>query len=162
MVFMVFFGVFAPQAAFAQYYQQYYQPQYQQPSYQYQQQPSYYTAMPSMYASPYVTVNAYAGNGYGSPQYPSYYSQPDPYSYQYQYQPQQQYYQPQYQYQQQQQNSYRPSRSSASSYGPGPVGQPTGDTVWGNDMCYYPGYGRAFCGFDPTQKIYDPWTGTWY
>lgn len=51
---------------------------------------------------------------------------------------------------------------SSYYYGNYYYGYPTGDTVWGNQLCYYPSYGRAYCGFDPNQTVYDPWTGTWY
>lgn len=44
-------------------------------------------------------------------------------------------------------------------------GYPTGDTVpWtGGQLCEFPDYnGRALCGSNPNQWIYDPWTGSWY
>lgn len=51
------------------------------------------------------------------------------------------------------------------SYGPSGYGYPTGDTVpWiGGQLCEFPDYnGRALCGSNPNQWIYDPWTGSWY
>lgn len=44
-------------------------------------------------------------------------------------------------------------------------GYPTGDTVplIGGPLCTFPDHpGRALCGSNPSQRIYDPWTGTWY
>ncbi len=78
------------------------------------------------------------------------------------------------------QQYYSPSYSYAPSYGyggygggynmygqnvPYSYGYPTGDTVpWiGGQMCDFPDYdGRALCGSNPNQWIYDPWTGSWY
>ena len=71
---------------------------------------------------------------------------------------------------------YTPSYSYAPTYGyggynrygqnvPYSYGYPTGDTVpWiGGQMCEFPDYdGRALCGSNPNQWIYDPWTGSWY
>jgi hypothetical protein len=106
---------------------------------------------------------------------------------QYQPQYQQQYYPQQYsqQYSYPQYNSYPqygyssyPSSSYGSTYGmygqnsnmygqnvPYSSGYPTGDTVpWiGGQLCEFPDYdGRALCGSNPNQYIYDPWTGSWY
>ncbi len=39
----------------------------------------------------------------------------------------------------------------------------TGDTdAFGNQLCYWQGYGRSDCSFNPHQWVYDPYTGTWY
>jgi hypothetical protein len=70
-------------------------------------------------------------------------------------------YAPQYQY-----PSY--GYGGSNMYGqnvPYSYGYPTGDTVpWiGGQLCEFPDYdGRALCGSNPNQWIYDPWTGSWY
>jgi hypothetical protein len=71
-------------------------------------------------------------------------------------------YAPQYQY---------PSYGYGGGYNmygqnvPYSYGYPTGDTVplIGGQLCEFPDYdGRALCGSNPNQWIYDPWTGSWY
>lgn len=139
----------------------------------------YYTPAPNsqayyqpMYAYSYAPAqssqNTYINNpqqqnyafGYGAPSY-GYPQQP---SYPQQY--------PQYQ---------SPSYSYAPSYGygggydggynmygqnvPYSYGYPTGDTVplIGGQLCEFSDYdGRALCGSNPNQWVYDPWTGSWY
>lgn len=55
-----------------------------------------------------------------------------------------------------------------SSYGystPSPYNYryPVGDTdAFGYDLCYWEGYGRSRCDFNPRQPVYDYYTGTWY
>lgn len=40
---------------------------------------------------------------------------------------------------------------------------PVGDTdTFGSPICYWQGYGRGLCEFNPRQPVYDHWTGTWY
>ncbi len=66
------------------------------------------------------------------------------------------------------QYSYAPYGSNYNMYGqqvPYSYGYPTGETVplIGGQLCDFPDYdGRALCGSNPNQRIYDHWTGTWY
>lgn len=94
-------------------------------------------------------------------------------------------YQPSYAYQQQQQqqsggysypgssyplfypqSAYRYGRYGYPSYGSmmyPEQGYFTGDyDAFQSPICYFPSYGRADCGSDPRQPVYDVWTGTWY
>lgn len=98
----------------------------------------------------------------------------------YQYQPSYQYQQmghPQYGYQNYGYQNYGygypnyQSYSYGGGYGyqaqPSPIhpGYRTGETMpWlGGELCTFPGYeGRAICGSNPRQYVYDHWTGTWY
>ncbi len=121
----------------APYYQQYYQP---------------------MYAS------AYAPSQNTTIYQPNYQSQPQFLSMSY----------PQYGYQNYgyggyQNYSYYPQNYGGYGYQaqPSPVhpGYRTGETMpWlGGELCTFPGYeGRAICGSNPRQYVYDHWTGTWY
>lgn len=94
------------------------------------------------YADPY-----YGGYGYD---YSYYYS---PYQYYYP-----QYYYPSYSY-----DSYGYSGGYSSTPTPYARSYPTGDTdFFGTQICYWEGYGRADCGSNPRQPVYDIWTGTWY
>lgn len=64
-----------------------------------------------------------------------------------------------------QQAYYGPYNANGSVRYPYSYGTPTGDTVpiIGGALCYYSDYGgRAPCDSDPMQRIYDPWTGSWY
>jgi hypothetical protein len=130
------------------YSQTYYQPMYayayapaQQGSqntyinYGYPQQYSYNYAMPSY--NSYSYPQQYQYPQYNS--YPSYNSYPYSYGY--------------------------PSYGGGYGYGPSGYGYPTGDTApWiGGQLCNFPDYnGRALCGSNPNQWVYDPWTGSWY
>lgn len=101
----------------------------------------------------------YSQQQYSYPQYNSYQQYPHYNSY------------PSYSYQQYQQypsyNSYQPY-GGGNMYGqnvPYSYGYPTGDTVplIGGQLCEFPDYdGRALCGSNPNQWVYDPWTGSWY
>lgn len=63
---------------------------------------------------------------------------------------------------------FAPYGSYSNMYGqpvPYSYGYPTGDTVplIGGQLCEFPDYdGRALCGSNPNQWVYDPWTGSWY
>jgi hypothetical protein len=63
---------------------------------------------------------------------------------------------------------YQPYGQNVSMFGqpvPYSYGYPTGDVEpWtGGQLCTFPDYdGRAICGSNPSQRIYDHWTGTWY
>ncbi len=118
-------------------------------------------------------------NYYPQQQYSQYgqYSQP----YTQQYQPQQYSYNQYPQYNSYPYSSYsQPWNQGYSNYSNGWSGQgvnmygqnvpysygyPTGETVplIGGPLCDFPDYdGRALCGSNPNQYIYDPWTGSWY
>lgn len=94
-------------------------------------------------------------NYYPQQNYPSNWGQPS-----YGYYPQNQYSYPNH--------SYAPYGSNVNMYGqqvPYSYGYPTGETVplIGGQLCEFPDYdGRALCGSNPNQWIYDPWTGSWY
>lgn len=130
----------------------------------------YYTPAPS--SQPYYQpMSAYA---YAPSQNTTIY-QPS-----YQYQPQYQAgYPQQYGYQnygysyptQQNYNYYPQNYGYGGGYGgyaqqsPVHPGYRTGETMpWlGGELCTFPGYeGRAICGSNPRQYVYDHWTGTWY
>lgn len=138
-------------------YQPYYQPmQPMQPMYAYAYSPaqsyqSTYINYPQQnYSYGYPQQYSY---GYGAPQY-SYY--PQQYSYP-QYNSYPQYSYPNY--------GYGGGYGGGGGYGPSGYGTPTGDTnPWlGGELCTFPGYdGRANCGSNPRQFVYDHWTGTWY
>lgn len=98
----------------------------------------------------------------------------DPYPYYEYYEPyyyEDVYYYPQYHdYYYPSQYSYPAYYPSYPSYGygystPSPYNYsyPVGDTdTFGSDICYWEGYGRGLCDFNPRQPVYDHWTGTWY
>jgi len=125
----------------APYYQPYYQPMYAH-AYAPSQNTSIY--QPNyQYQPQYQTMSypqyGYQNYGYGYPSYQNY--------------------------------SYYPQNYGYGGYGyqaqPSPVhpGYPTGETMpWlGGELCTFPGYeGRAVCGSNPRQYVYDHWTGTWY
>jgi hypothetical protein len=127
----------------------------------------YYT--PAPYNQPYYQpMSAYA---YAPAQNTTIY-QPN-YQYQPQYQsmsyPQYGYQNYGYGYPNYQNYSYYPQNYGSYGYQaqPSPVhpGYPTGETMpWlGGELCTFPGYeGRAICGSNPRQYVYDHWTGTWY
>ena len=169
---LVFLGIAMPASAFAyvDYGAYYYTPA---PNSQAYYQPMYaYSYAPVQNSAP--QQNQYVYNSIPQ-QYNQYPQQ------QYNQYPQQQY-SPQYSYNQPQYNSYPsngyqqyPSYNSYPQYGqnsnmygqnvPYSYGYPTGDTVpWiGGQLCEFPDYdGRALCGSNPNQYIYDPWTGSWY
>lgn len=139
----------------------------------------------SMYQQPYqgyFTVQPinYVQQGYTLPQQQYSYVQPSVYAQpqQYQYYTQPQYGYQQYGYQQPQYGYYgqQPTYGSYGSYQqPSQLykqqatrqypayGYPTGDTtILGQDLCYYADYGVTGCGFDPRQRVWDPWTMSWY
>lgn len=88
---------------------------------------------------------------YDSSYYPVYY-----YDY-YQYQPVYSYQQSTYYPQ------YYPNYQGYSTPSPYNYSYPVGDTdTFGYDICYWEGYGRSRCDFNPRQPVYDYWTGTWY
>ena len=119
----------------APYYQQYYQPMYAY-SWSPAQSSSNHSYQPQYYGAPQYSYPQY--NSYSQNYYPQQYTAP-----QYNYYPQQTYSQPV----------------------PYSYGYPTGDSVpWiGGQLCDFPDYnGRAACGSNPNQWIYDPWTGSWY
>jgi hypothetical protein len=132
----------------------------------------YYQPMYAYAATPVLNDYQHNSYGYGSPQY-SYDTHPGYYAENY-YLPQYQTYShsyPQYNYAYPQ--AYNPIPPApygqgANMYGqpvPYSYGYPTGETVpWtGGQLCEFPDYdGRALCGSNPNQWIYDPWTGTWY
>lgn len=111
--------------------------------------------------------------------YDPYYAYYDPYSYYYPttyyptaYYPQTSYYYPQqyysYEYPTYYQSYYQ-SYYGQQYYGysstPSPYNYsyPVGDTdTFGSPICYWEGYGRGLCEFNPRQPVYDHWTGTWY
>lgn len=133
----------------------------------------YYQPMYAYAASPVLNQGVGKQNTYVN------YSQQN---YSYGYYPQQQYNYPQYnsyqqypqynsypQYQYPSYNSYQPYYGGGNMYGqqnvPYSYGYPTGDTVplIGGQLCEFPDYdGRALCGSNPNQWVYDPWTGSWY
>lgn len=114
--------------------QNYYPQQYQQPHMQYGQPYS----QPYSY-NQYPQSNSHSSYSYSQPWNPSY---------------------PNY--------SNAPYGQGVNQYGqnvPYSYGYPTGDTVplIGGQLCDFPDYnGRALCGSNPNQYIYDPWTGSWY
>lgn len=132
---------------------------YYQPMYAYAASPvlNNYQQYPSSYQSASYSYNnspGYYGSNYYLPQYQGY-------SYTY----------PQYNYAYPQ--TYNPIPpapygQNVNMYGqnvPYSYGYPTGETVpWiGGQLCEFPDYdGRALCGSNPNQWIYDPWTGSWY
>jgi hypothetical protein len=136
----------------------------------------YYQPMYAYAATP--VLNKYQqGSGYGYGSYTNYDTNPSYYSYaNNQYLPQYGNYSasyPQYNYAYPQQYNnpfatYAPYGQNVSQFGqpvPYNYGYPTGDTMpWiGGQMCVFPDYeGRALCGSNPSQKVYDYWTGTWY
>lgn len=98
--------------------------------------------------------------------YYGYYGQNSYYYYPTYYDPQTYYYPQQYYYEY---PSYPAYPTYTSYYGytstPSPYNYsyPTGDTdTFGYDICYWEGYGRSRCDFNPRQPVYDHWTGTWY
>lgn len=96
------------------------------------------------------------GYGYGS--YGTY-STYDYYSYYNYYQQPSYQYQPTY-YQQPYQYTYDYGYSTPSPHN---YSYPTGDRdALGNDLCFWEGYGRSSCDFNPRQPVYDYYTGTWY
>ena len=104
-----------------------------QPSYQYQ--PQYQSMSYPQYGQNY----GYSNYGYGYPSYNSGF----------------------------QNYGYYPQQNYGQYAQPSPVhpGFPTGETMpWlGGELCTFPGYeGRAICGSNPRQYVYDHWTGTWY
>ena len=102
--------------------------------------------------------------------YDPYYTYYDPYTYYYPttYYPQTSYYYPQqyysYEYPTYYQSYYgQPYYGYSSTPSPYNYSSPTGDTdTFGYDICYWEGYGRGRCDFNPRQPVYDHWTGTWY
>ncbi|OGG72527.1 hypothetical protein A3A38_04175 [Candidatus Kaiserbacteria bacterium RIFCSPLOWO2_01_FULL_53_17] len=122
----------------------------------------YYT--PSYAQMYYQPMYAYAYSPMQNSQQNTYIQYPQQYSYNYNppsYGSHPQYTYPQYNYPQ---YSY-PQHGYYSQPSPYFYGYPTGDTVpWlGGPMCYFPDYGgRAACGSNPNQWVYDPWTGSWY
>ena len=153
------------------YYGQQYVPQY------YQQPQTSYTMPQYNYGSPYVYVQPinyqpftqYVG-GFGGQQQQQQQAQYAPASYGYGggYGPNYGYGYPTVT------NGYYPQPSYGYSTGPyagyyganNPpidVGYYTGDhDTFGGAICYYADYGRADCGSNPRQPVYDAWTGTWY
>ncbi len=123
----------------------------------------YYT--PAPYNQPYyqpMSAYAYAPSQNTTIYQPNYAYQP---SYQSMSYPQQ------YGYDGYQGYSHYPQNYGYGGYGhytqPSPIhpGYGTGETMpWlGGELCTFPGYdGRAICGSNPRQYIYDHWTGTWY
>ena len=134
----------------APYHQQYYQPMYAYAYAPAQSSQNTYINYPQQNYSygQYPQQNSYS---YGAPSY-NYY--PQQYSY-----PQYNTY-PNYGYG----GGYGGDNSYGHSYGPSGYGYPTGDTVplIGGPLCEFPDYGRAACGSNPRQFVYDSWTGTWY
>lgn len=139
--------------------QQYYQPMYAFASYGRAQ----VTPTGSANQYPYQSWQqapqfAQANYGYGYPSYQSYSYYPQNYGYGgYNYYPQN------YGYNSYSQNYDYGGNSSLSS--PIHPGYPTGEIMpWlGGELCTFPGYeGRAKCGSNPRQYVYDHWTGTWY
>lgn len=140
---------------------------YYQPMYAYAATPvlNQYQSHPGSYSS---------GYGYGSrsnyDSNPSYYSYANNH-YMPQYTHSATYPQYNYAYPQQYNSpyaTYAPYGQNVNMYGqsvPYSYGYPTGDTMpWlGGQMCTFPDYeGRALCGSNPSQRIYDHWTGSWY
>jgi len=134
------------------YSQMYYQPMYA------------YAWAPSLSSSNHYPQqrSSYSAPQYSYPQYNNY-PQQQQYNYpQYNQYPQQQYSYPQYNTPQ---YNYYPQQTHYTQPVPYSYGYPTGDTApWtGEQLCTFPDYnGRAACGSNPNQWIYDPWTGSWY
>ena len=106
------------------------------------------------------SVSAWYG-GYGGfyeyyyPTYDHYYDYYDP-GYGASYYPSSYYYPVQYYYPQ-------PYGYGASTPSPYNYSYQVGDSdTFGYDLCYWEGYGRGRCDFNPRQPVYDHWTGTWY
>lgn len=96
----------------------------------------------SYYAPTYYSGISYNFYKYSQPTYFSAYQQPT-------------YYQPQ--------TNYYGSQYDSSTPSPDNYHYRTGDTdTFGYDMCYWEGYGRGRCDFNPRQPVYDFYTGTWY
>ncbi len=165
---IVFVALLMPFSTFAyvEYGAYYYTPGYAQMYYQ----PMYaysYSPQQSMHQNTYIQYPQYQQQpafAYGAPQYGYGYPQqqyPQPYNYYPQYN-----YAPQYSYGYYPQQNYGYSQYHyPSQWGPSGYGYPTGDTVpWiGGPLCEFPDYdGRALCGSNPNQWVYDPWTGSWY
>ena len=65
------------------------------------------------------------------------------------------------------QPQYDPTYASFSNYYtqyPHKVGAYTGNTdLFGTPLCNWPGGYKGYdCGSDPSQPVYDPYSGTWY
>lgn len=141
---------------------------YYQPMYAYASSPVLNHQVSAPQQNQYLYNSYPQTQNYHSQQYASQYQQP--YTQQW-YQPQQYSY-PQYSYGQW--NPTSPNYANApygqgvNMYGqnvPYSYGYPTGETVplIGGQLCEFPDYdGRALCGSNPNQYIYDPWTGSWY
>lgn len=93
--------------------------------------------------------------GYYDTYYPTYYDY-GYYDYTYYYPTYQSYTYPQY-------YSYPTITYGYSAPSPYNYSYPVGDTdTFGSPICYWEGYGRGLCDFNPRQPVYDHWTGTWY
>lgn len=152
---------------------------YYQPMYAYASSPVLNHQMSAPQQNQYF-YNSYPPqqNYYPQQQYSQYGQYAQPYSQQW-YQPQQYSYNqyPQYNSYPSYGQSWNPSQPNYANapYGQGvnmygqnvpySYGYPTGETVplIGGQLCEFPDYnGRALCGSNPNQYIYDPWTGSWY